>query len=159
MPLQTFSAHRLRWHTLHKGILLSQSAYCIKDFLYSIWLRTRERLFYGIRENERFREREKKKKSDKERFHNTSVSALVIPGQWGWVRERRMEECSREAMASCISQLQHQPLWMYFLMTTQPCLKSGHGMLCRSVQALAQGSKASMLPRAGPSLLTIPPVA
>lgn len=52
-----------------------------------------------------------------------------------------------------------QPLWMYFLMTTQPCLKSGQGSDCRRVQVLVQGSKVSMFPRAGPSLLTMPPVA
>ncbi len=52
-----------------------------------------------------------------------------------------------------------QPLWMYFLITTQPCLKSGQGSDCRRVQVLVQGSKVSMLPRAGPSLLTMPPVA
>lgn len=52
-----------------------------------------------------------------------------------------------------------QPLWMYFLMTTQPCLKSGQGRDCRSVQVLVQGSKVSMLLSAGPSLLTMPPVA
>lgn len=52
-----------------------------------------------------------------------------------------------------------QPLWIYFLMTTQPCLKSGQGSDCKSVQVLAQGSNVSMLPRAGPSLLTMPPVA
>lgn len=52
-----------------------------------------------------------------------------------------------------------QPLWMYFLMTTQPCLKSGHGSDCRSVQVLVQGSNVSIFPRTGPSLLTVPPVA
>ncbi|TNN48721.1 hypothetical protein EYF80_041089 [Liparis tanakae] len=44
-------------------------------------------------------------------------------------------------------------------MTTQPCLNSGQGSDCSSVQVLAQGSKVSMLPSAGPSLLTMPPVA
>lgn len=51
-----------------------------------------------------------------------------------------------------------QPLWMYFLMTTQPCLKSGHGRFCRRAHVFVQGSKVSMLPSAGPSLLTMPPV-
>lgn len=58
-----------------------------------------------------------------------------------------------------LSLRRHQPLWMYFLMTTQPCLKSGQGSDCSRVQLLVLGSKVSMLPRAGPSLLTMPPVA
>lgn len=48
---------------------------------------------------------------------------------------------------------------MYFFITTHPCLNSGHGRFCNSVHVLLQGSKISMLLSAGPSLLTIPPVA
>lgn len=65
--------------------------------------------------------------------------------------------CYRRWGRVCLRQL--HPLWMYFLITTQPCLKSGQGRLCCSVHMLAQGSKASMVPSAGPSLLTMPPVA
>lgn len=57
------------------------------------------------------------------------------------------------------SQTHPQPLWMYFFITTHPCLKSGHGRFCSSVHVFVQESKVSMLPSAGPSLLTIPPVA
>lgn len=60
--------------------------------------------------------------------------------------------CVRVCLSSC------QPLWMYFLITTQPCLNRGHGRFCRRVHVFMQGSKVSMLPSAGPSLLTMPPV-
>lgn len=52
-----------------------------------------------------------------------------------------------------------QPLWMYFLMTTQPCRNRAQGSDCTCVHWLVQGSNVSMLLRAGPSLLTMPPVA
>lgn len=33
-----------------------------------------------------------------------------------------------------------QPLWMYFLITTQPCLNTGQGMCGKSAQVLVAGS-------------------
>lgn len=70
----------------------------------------------------------------------------------GWFRPVRD---IREVQSGAL----RQPLWMYFFITTHPCLKSGHGRFCSSVHVFVQGSKVSMLPSAGPSLLTIPPVA
>lgn len=84
-----------------------------------------------------------------------SIPPRRAAGVWGVVLWLGSLQCIEECgcvRASC------QPLWMYFLITTQPCLKSGHGRFCRRVHVLVLGSKVSMLPSAGPSLLTMPPV-
>lgn len=90
----------------------------------------------------------------------------MIGQQGGWMLASSPEVADRPVQPQLVSRRRPgatgrplQLLWIYFLMTTQPCLKSGQGSDCRRVHVLVQGSNVSMLPRAGPSLLTMPPVA